>query len=342
MATASTGARPTPERIFNTLNAYQQTAALRTAIELDIFTAIGEGADQPAAIAAKVSASERGVRTLCDFMTIHGFLAKTDGRYSLTPESAAFLDRRSPACTASLVGFLGSPELKGYFDTLTEAVRRGRPVAEDSDTTKPRDTFWVAFARSMAPLTLPAARFIAELVGAADGKPCKVLDVAAGHGMYGITLAKQNPNARIVALDWAPVLEVALENARAAGIADRYTTLPGSALETDLGSSYDIVLLTNILHHFEPPTVETLLRRVHTALRAGGRAVTLDFIPNEDRVSPPTPAAFSLIMLASTQGGDAYTFSEYRRMYRNSGFAEAALHPVPDMPQSVMVSRKSP
>lgn len=342
MATAPSGARPTPERIFNTLNAYQQTAALRSAIELDIFTAIGEGADQPAAIAARVGASKRGVRILCDYMTIQGFLVKADGRYALTPESAMFLDRRSPACMALLIGFLGGPEARGHFETLTEAVRKGHSLSEESDTTKPRDTFWVAFARSMAPLTVPAARFLAELVGATEGKPCKVLDIAAGHGMYGITLAKQNPNARIVALDWAPVLDVAQENARAAGVADRYTVLPGSAFETDLGSGYDIVLLTNILHHFERPTIETLLRRVYAALRPGGSTVALEFVPNEDRVSPPTPAAFSLIMLASTQGGDAYTFSEYQRMFRNAGFSEPTLHPVPGMPQQAMVSRKAP
>lgn len=340
MATASTGTRPTPERIFNTLNAYQQTAALRSAIELDIFTAIGEGANQPAAIAARVGAAERGVRTLCDFLTIHGFLTKTDGRYALAPDSAMFLDRRSPANMTSLIGFLGNAEARAHFENLTEAVRKGHSASDESDTTKPRDTHWVAFARSMAPLTVSAARFLAELLGAVEGKPCKVLDVAAGHGMFGVTFARQNPNAQIVALDWPPVLEVARENAEAAGVASRWKALPGSAFETDLGSGYDIVLLTNILHHFAPPTIETLLRRVHAALRPGGQAVTLEFVPNEDRVSPPTPAAFSLVMLTTTQGGDAYTFAEYQRMFRSAGFAETTLHPLPEMPQTAMVSKK--
>lgn len=107
MATVSHGPGPTPERIFNTLNAYQNTAALKSAIELDLFTAIGEGADQPDTLGKRIGAAERGVRILCDFLTILGFLTKDHGRYALTEEAAIFLDRRSPACVAPIVGFLG-------------------------------------------------------------------------------------------------------------------------------------------------------------------------------------------------------------------------------------------
>ena len=342
MTASPTASQPTRERIFNTLNAYQNSAALKTAIELDIFTAIGEGADRAAAIAAKIGAAERGVRILCDYLTILGFLTKEQDRYALTQESAMFLDRRSPANLTSMIGFLGKEELGEQFQKLTEAVRKGGCVAHDGDNTKAKPEFWVAFARSMAPITVPAAKFIAELLRAGDRNPWKVLDIAAGHGMYGIALAKANPWAQIVALDWEPVLQVAQENARAAGVADRYALRPGSAFETELGKDYDIVLLTNILHHFDPGTCEKLLRRVHAALRPGGRVVTLEFIPNEDRVSPPTAASFSLTMLASTDSGDAYTASELSRMFQNTGFHNATFHAVPGMPQQVMVSEKVP
>lgn len=341
MATASQNARPTPERIFNTLSAFQNTAALKTAIELDIFTAIQEGANQPSTLAKRAGAAERGVRILCDYLTIQGFLTKQNGRYSLTQESALFLSRKSPACMASLTGFLASERHKKHFELLTEAVRKGGTATDLGDNTKPNDEIWVAFAKSMAPLTGPSAGFIAELTRMAEQKPCRILDVAASHGVFGITLAKQNPHAHIVGLDWAPVLEVAKENARAAGIADRYTALPGSAFEVELGDGYDFVLLTNILHHFDPPTCEKLLRRMHAALKLGGRAITLEFVPNEDRVSPPTAAAFSIIMLASTDAGDAYTLREYEQMFRNAGFAKTTLHQVPDMPQQVLASEKT-
>lgn len=124
------------------------------------------------------------------------------------------------------------------------------------------------------------------------------------------------------------------------GVAERLTARPGSAFETDLGEGYDYVLLTNILHHFDIPTCEKLMRRVHTALKPGGKAITLEFVPNEDRVTPPMAAAFSLVMLADTDAGDAYTFAQYEKMFRNAGFAKSTLHPVPEMPQQVLVCEK--
>lgn len=340
MATPSTTSRPTPERIFTLMNAFQHTAALKTGIELDVFTAIGTGANTPALLAKKTNASERGVRILCDFLTIMGLLTKEDGRYGLTPESAAFLDRRSPACLAPVTGFLGSGWHKKNVEALTEAVRKGGTAGAQGDNSKPQDEVWVAFAKSMAPLTVPAANFIAELIGAAEGKPCNVLDIAAGHGNYGITIARKNPNAKIVAVDWPSVLAVAVANAQAAGVSSRYTTRPGSAFETDLGSGYDFVLLTNIFHHFDKPTCETLMRRVYAALKPGGRAVTIEFVPNEDRVTPPATAAFSLNMLVGTDAGDAYTFSEYEKMFANAGFAKTTFHPMDAMPQQVLISGK--
>ena len=172
------------------------------------------------------------------------------------------------------------------------------------------------------------------------GKPCRVLDVAASHGMFGIAVAKRHAEAQIVALDWPNVLQVAIENAKAAGVSDRLTPLPGSAFDAEFGAGYDYVLITNLFHHFDPLMCKKLMKRVHAALRAGGKAITLEFVPNADRVSPPMPAAFSLIMLANTDAGDAYTFAEYEKMFGDAGFAKTTLHQVPDIPQQVLVSEK--
>jgi 2-polyprenyl-3-methyl-5-hydroxy-6-metoxy-1,4-benzoquinol methylase len=332
--------RPTPERIFNTLTAYQTTAALRAGIELDVFTAVGEGATSPAALARKTGASERGARILCDYLTILGFLSKEKGQYGLTPESAVFLNRHSPAYMGSAAQFLNNERSAANFRQLTEAVRKGGTVYADGSNTAPDDEFWVNFARSMAPLTGISAAFIADLSGTGDARPMKVLDIAASHGMFGIAIAKKNPQAQVVALDWPNVLQVAAENAAAAGVANRLTLLPGSAFELELGSGYDAVLITNLFHHFNAAGCEKLMRRVHAALKPGGKVFTLEFVPNEDRVTPPMAAAFSVIMLANTDAGDAYTLAEYEKMFRNSGFPKTTLHQVPDLPQQVLVSEK--
>lgn len=341
MAASSASPRPSPEHIFQTLNAHQQTAALKTAIELDIFTAIDEGAHRVEQIAKRLQAAERGVRILSDYLTILGFLRKEQGSYRLTEDAALFLSRRSPHYMGTIVGFLTNVQHYENLARLPEAVRRGGTASTNGDNRESNDALWVSFARSMAPLTVPTAIFIAQLLGVQEAGPLRVLDIAAGHGMYGITIAQQNPEAQITAVDWPAVLEVAKENAAKAGVADRYTVRPGSAFEAELGEGYDLVLLTNIFHHFDKETCVQLMRRAYEALKAEGRAVTLEFVPNEDRVSPPREAAFSLLMLVGTDAGDAYTLSEYEAMFREAGFVETKLHPVPTTTEEVLISEKA-
>ncbi len=341
MATTPQAQSPSPALIFDTLNRYQHTAALRAAIELDVFTAIAEGSKTVPALAAKVQASEKGTRVLCDTLTIIGFLTKQGNEYGLTPDSSLFLNRKSPAYIGSVADFLGKIAFDtGAFNDVTGLVRKGGTLMKDEGTVSPDNPIWVNFARSMAPLMFMPSEMIAKIVGADSGKKWKVLDIAAGHGMFGIAIAKHNPNASIVAQDWAAVLEVAQENARSAGVSARYSNLPGSAFDVDFGTGYDIVLLTNFLHHFDIATNEALLRKVYAALAPGGRAVTLEFIPNEDRVTPPSAAQFSMMMLGTTDHGDAYTFAEYDRMFRNAGFARSEMHELAPTPHRLIVSYK--
>ena len=189
----------------------------------------------------------------------------------------------------------------------------------------------------MAPMMGPMAGPLGAVVLDGHAGPMHVLDIAAGHGLFGIEIAKQNPQAHVTGLDWAPVLRVALENARKAGVQERYDMLPGSAFEVDFGGPYDAVLLTNFLHHFDQPTYVDLLKKVRSALKPGGRAATLEFVPNEDRVSPPMPAAFSLIMLATTEAGDAYTLKELTAMYHEAGFKDVSGIPIPMSPHTVVL-----
>ncbi|WP_263365884.1 methyltransferase family protein [Edaphobacter bradus] len=325
MATVVPHQPPTPERFFNAINAYEQTEAMKTAVELELFTAIAEGNTTAATIAKRCQASERGVRTLCDFLTIHGFLAKEGTQYSLAPDSDVFLNKKSPAYIGTAVEFLLTPRLREGHARLTEAVRRGG-TALGEGTLEPENPDWVKFAQAMMPLMyMPAEIMAAEL--RKGGEAHKVLDIAASHGIFGISVAKQNPAAHIYAADWRNVLEVAAKNAQAMGVADRYHLLPGSAFETDFGSGYDLVLVPNFLHHFDLPTCAALMRKVHAALKPGGRAAIAEFVPNPDRVSPPSAAAFSMMMLTTTPAGDAYTFAELESVSKTAGFARVELAP---------------
>jgi SAM-dependent methyltransferase len=329
----------TPAIVFEMLNAYQRTAALKAAIDLDLFRAVGDGPGDVASIARHCKASERGTRILCDFLTISGLLIKEDGHYRHTPTSGAFLDPRSPACMASIAQFLSNPAVLDPYKRLGEVVRTGRTVLPGDGTVEPENPVWVQFAETMGPMMSPMAGPLGAVVLEGSTAPMRVLDIAAGHGLFGIEIAKQNPQARVTGLDWAPVLRVALENARKAGVHGRYDMLPGSAFEVNYGGPYDAVLLTNFLHHFDKPTNVTLLKKVRSALKPGGRAATLEFVPNEDRVSPPMPAAFSMTMLTTTAAGDAYTLSELTTMYSDAGFGGITAHPIPMSPHTVVMGR---
>lgn len=332
--------QPNPALLFQTINAYQRTEALKAAIELEVFTGIGEGKTSPQAIAERSGAAERGIRILCDFLCIMGFLNKSGQEYSLTPDSAMFLDKKSPAYMGGATEFMLSPMLTAGFKDFAAAVRKGGVTASAEGTIAPDHPVWVDFARAMAPMMALPAELMARLVDPEANQKLKILDIAAGHGLYGIAFAKKNPQAEVVALDWTNVLEVAKENARNAGVADRYSTIAGSAFDVDYGDGYDLVLLTNFLHHFDPPTCETLLRKVHAALADGGRAVTLEFVPNEDRITPPEAASFSVMMLGSTPAGDAYTFSELERMMKAAGFSSSEIHALPPSIQQAVISQK--
>lgn len=323
--------------IFDHFVAYQRTAAIKAGVELDIFTAIGQGVATAAKLAARCQASERGVRILCDYLTIVELLRKQGDSYSLGPDAATFLDRRSAACIGSVVTSVAGETNLRAFARLTTAVRKGGTALDEEGVLAPEHPVWVEFARAMA----PNGRFLAPLLATflnvrASGR-MKVLDIAAGHGLYGIGVAKQNPEAEVFALDWPNVLSVAREHAVAAGVAERHHGIPGNALTVDFGVGYDLVLLVHFLQDLDAATCQNLLAKVHAALARGGRAVALGFVPDEDRVSPPAHAAFALAMLATTPGGDAYTFAEMDTMLRNAGFARTELRELVPSSERVVI-----
>ena len=331
---------PSPALAFDTINAHQKTAVIKAAIELQIFTHIASGADRASEIAARCDAAERGIRILCDTLTVFGFLNKTSDTYQLTAESAAFLDAKAPAYIGGAVEFLLSPLLTSNFDHLTSAVRKGGTSQTVLGTIAPDHPIWIQFARAMGPMMIAPAHALAQWSALETPHAGKVLDISASHGMWGISLAQKHSGIHLVALDWAPVLEVTRENADRAGLADRFTTIPGNAFEVDLGSDYDIVLIPNFLHHFNTDDCIRFLTKVHAALKDGGRVAIVEFVPNADRVTPPDAARFALVMLVSTPEGDAYTAHEYESMLKQAGFKTPIMQSLPPSFATAIVARK--
>ena len=331
---------PDPTLILDTLTAFQRSAALRGAIELDLFSQIGGDQCTAAAIATACQADERAMRILCDYLVVYEFLTKQDNRYALTPTSAVFLDRKSDKFMGDMHRFINSPDLLNAFRDVAELVRQGTTQLQNRGTTDTAYAGWVDFARYMAPIIAPIAEQVGALAAELKKGPTRVLDVAAGHGMFGIRVATENPEATVVALDWDIVLEVTEENATAAGVLDRFQKLPGNAMEIDLGTGYDLVLLPNFLHHFERTTCEQFMKKVAAGLHEDGCVITVEYVPNADRVSPPPAATFAFTMLGTTPRGDAYTFEEYEAMWKTAGLHTSELRDIPNSPQAAIISRR--
>lgn len=331
-----------PMPIVQMMGAYQQSLAIKAALDFDLFTHVGAGRDNARDLALACGASERGVEILADYLTVARLLQKENGHYRLSPEAAIFLDRRSPACLADTMGWWSLEMQNLPIAGLTDAVRRGGAQQVIHDPSR-----WVTFARAMAPMMRMPAQYIAENLAAPGLKASdKVLDIAGGHGLYGIAVAQRFPQAQVTLLDADVVGAVARENAAQAGVAARYqvragSALPGSQGEVPFGEDNGLILVTNFLHHFSERTNAAVLAKCRAALAPGGRVLVLDFVPNPDRISPPFPAAFSLTMLADTAEGRAYTEAEYRSMFSAAGFGDFERHDLPGLPATAMIAHRN-
>jgi ubiquinone/menaquinone biosynthesis C-methylase UbiE len=324
-----------PDLFLDAVLGYQKTAAIKAALALDLFTAISQHNGDLSEVAAQTGASARGVRILCDYLTVQGFLEKDRDHYRATPATDMFLTTTSPACMGSVADFIASPEMISlWLDDPISYVRNGGSTGLANIA--PDHPVWVKFAKAMVPLIGPAAHAIAAEVSAWPAPPRQVLDIAAGHGMFGITLAQAIPQVEITAIDWQAVLAVAEENAAAAGVSQRYRTLSGSAFEIDWGRNFDLVLLTNFLHHFDQETCISLLAKARRSLTSNGRVLAVELVPNEDRVSPAFPAMFAFMMLGSTPRGDAYTARQFQEMGREAGFRMTTVKALPPTPMSLV------
>lgn len=289
-----------------------------TAVQLDLFSRIADGHDTVGDLARAVPASERGVRMLADGLCALGLLGKADGRYRLSPASRTYLVRSSPEYIGAI---METDHLWDAWGRLPAVVRTGHAVqaVEKQDVA---EAFFPVLIRTLHVLNREPARRLAAALGAGVRySGLRVLDVAAGSGVWGIAIAEADAAARVTAQDFPGVLASTREFAERHGVAGRFEYLAGDLKVVEYGSErFDLAILGNIVHSEGEVSSRRLFGRLHEALAPGGRIAIVDMLPAEDRTGPPPAVLFALNMLVNTERGDTFTLSQYRAWLGEAGF----------------------
>lgn len=310
----------TPDRLMQFVFGYAPTLIIETAIRHRVFDLLDTGAKTIEQLSQATGTSLRGLQILLNALVALEFLAKdTEQAYTLTPESAAFLVSTKPSFQGGLFKHTSSQLLPKWLE-LTEIVRTGKPATTINQEAAGTD-FFQQFVNDIFPLSFPAAQVLAEVLDVAHAEQLlNVLDLAAGSGVWGLTIAQQSPQVHVTALDWPGVIPVTKKNAERFGLTDRVKYLEGDLLTTAFGTGYHLAILGHIIHSEGEVRSRQLLHKVFEALAPGGTIAIAEWLVKEDRTGPINATIFAVNMLVNSEEGDTYSFAEISRWLTEVGF----------------------
>jgi C-methyltransferase len=332
-------APPTPEPVMHMLHGLQAAGIVKGAVDLGVFDEIAAGRTDAESIALAIGADGRATRILLDALAALG-LVTAGPDYGLTRVADAFLVRDRPAYIGGAADIFTGTWAWENYGRLAEIVRHGGTIME-RHAEAPGHDFWATFASSSAGIATPAALTLAQTLAPwADERPgYTVLDIACGGGLYGLHAVRSLPAARLTLLDWGNVLERARENAERLGLGDRTEYIDGDVFEVGLGGPYDLVIASHFFHHFSEEQCLRALRRLAAVLKPGGRIAIHEFAASSpDPAAEPFPRLFSVVMLAWSRQGEAYSVEDYARWLDATGFGAPEVHAAPGMPSRFIIA----
>jgi predicted nicotinamide N-methyase len=313
----------TPERIQQFAWGYGPPLILEAAIRHRVFDVLEGGAKTVTEVAKETNASERGLTAIMNALVGLEFLAKDrDGRYSLTPESATFLVSHKPGFMGGLIRH-GSEQVIPKWLHLNEIVATGRPAAAVNQQGEGSE-FFQQFVNDLFPISYPSAQALARYLDCnVEGRMIRVLDLAAGSGVWGIAQAQCSDAVHVTVVDWPGVIPVTRKTVARFGLSERFTFVEGDLDEADFGSGHDVAILGHILHSEGGDRSRALLARTFKALKSGGTIAIAEYLVNPDRTGPPHALLFAVNMLVNTDTGDTYSFEEIAGWLAEAGFVNA-------------------
>jgi SAM-dependent methyltransferase len=331
---------PPPDalRVQRLLDGARVNIALATALELHFFEHLSKGPATVGELAARASVSERGAQTLLDAFVALELVTIDGGRYRNTPAAELLLVPSGAMYVGDEHAALLRMQMR-WGVHLDQAVRTGHPVVPIDDPAVLE--FWTHLTPMISRMTGPVASQALGELGLTDGAPA-LLDVGGGMAVYSLALLGANPRARSTQADWPHINKSARALVEKAGFADRFATIDGNFQSVELGeASFDVAVLSNIMHQESPASNRALLTRLHRALRPDGQLVIAEFMVDDGRTGPPMPLLFNLNMLTLSDGGKSYERGELTALVTEAGFASPRF--VPAGPVATLIfARKAP
>ena len=311
-----------PEALLKLHFAFTASRTLTAAVQLGVFRPLTEGSRTAEELARELECSSRGLRMLLDALTSLELLEKRGSSYELAPIADEYLVPGRPG----YIGTMFESEV-GWrsWSSLTESIRTGT-ATQQIETESGAAEFFPKLLPSLHVLNQPPAQRTAEALGVGSSlRGAKVLDLGAGSGVWGIAVAAADPTATVTAQDYPAVLEIAKRYVDERSLGEQFSFLPGDLLQLELPeSSFDLVLVSNVLHCVGQLAAKQLLQRAYRALVPGGRVAVVEVIPNELRTAPPQALLFALNMLVHTEQGDVFTANELTAWLSEAGFAHVS------------------
>jgi ubiquinone/menaquinone biosynthesis C-methylase UbiE len=310
----------TPERLQQFAFAYAPPLIICAAVNNKVFDTLEAGPKTVDQVKKQTGASARGLRVIMDALVGLELLKKDrQSRYSLTPESHAFLLSEKPA---TLAGFFGSilPVMISRWLRLTEIVRDGQPAVTVNQETEGTE-FFRQLVETIIPMSYPGARKLADHLKVAKAKQqVRMIDLAAGSGIWGIAVAQKSPPVRVTAVDWPGMIPTTKRITQKFGVRDRFDFIEGDLSEANFGSCYDLATLGHILHSEGEQRSRQLLKKTFRALKSGGTIAIAEWLVNDDRTKPLPSLMFSVQMLVNTEKGGTFSFNEIKKWLEAAGF----------------------
>ena len=300
--------------------AYAPPLIIGAAVSNKVFDSLATGAKTPHEVSKETGASVRGLHAIMNALVGLELLKKDrQQKYSLTPESAAFLLSDKAGTQA---GFFATilPQLVSRWLSLTEVVRDGRPVLAVNQE-EPGTEFFSQLVENIIPMSYPSAEALGHHLKIAKAKSeVRVLDLAAGSGIWGIALTQRSPRVRVTAVDWAGMIPTTKRITQKFGVADRFNYIEGDLLEANFGNGYDIAILGHILHSEGQERSRKLIKKTFRAVKPGGTIAIAEWLVNDDRTEPTHSLMFAVQMLVNTEKGDTFSFNEIKRWLEEARF----------------------